>query len=768
MSAVVINVDTSLTNVPTIEVGKQGENGATQVVFDVSEMIETYGSGTAYVVVQRRGDAEPYLLDNTSQSGDKVTWTVSNVDTDVYGTGRVQLFWLINEQVAKTVTYQFYVEEALHDPQDAPVVPGGWISDEIGNLDNLTTTAKANLVAAINEVNSKATTNATAIGTLANLTTTEKSNLVGAINEVDADVSDLKEDLSDAKEDIEEYIGFEVNATLLQYAWNGNVNPYYFAPEAGYKTACFLAQAGKTYSIKTTGTHNRFGVYTYPAWIDLSNPINPIPFYNQLVQDNTLNEYIFTADGNVLVGVYLGISDGSIKVTSDDEGISDKIDSIKKEIGVDVITTFTPIRGYILNDGTINTASAVGVRTAPISISVGDSVSFTAAQYSDTCAIAYSEDGNSWTKIQSGKGTDVQEYSWISDKTGFISIGYLSSKPFDLKIVKKSNVEGIIERIEKLESKDNTLFLGSPQTILTQPTATEYVSLNAKTIDELYAVYDDLVANYPEFITRGDDLGTTVSGDSIRQYTISCNRPMVVTGEVTLSGVIDPSVPNEWNNRNSNKVILINTGCHGNEKAPTWGTALAVKELLESEDQWARYIKDNFVIKILPCMNPYGFHHYERMNENGVNLNRDCVDFTQPETRAWKKFIDENKDNTVFYLDAHGTSGYYAYYEIVTGSQHVTEYLNGYIKMLNLVEANWRSYWNMPSAVEQTFLVVKSTHTGLSMNYTESNGLPSITLETPQNPMRQDLGLWNNTLQACKITKDLIFNTIALLSTVFN
>ena len=197
MSAIVINIDTSLTNVPTIEVGKQGENGATQVVFDVSEMIETYGSGTAYVVVQRRGDAEPYLLDNTSQSGDKVTWTVSNVDTDVYGTGRVQLFWLINEQVAKTVTYQFYVEEALHDPQDAPVVPGGWISDEIGNLDNLTTTAKANLVAAINEVNSKAATNTTAIGTLANLTTTEKSNLVGAINEVNEDVSDVKEELGD-------------------------------------------------------------------------------------------------------------------------------------------------------------------------------------------------------------------------------------------------------------------------------------------------------------------------------------------------------------------------------------------------------------------------------------------------------------------------------------------------------------------------------------------------------------------------------------------
>lgn len=200
MSAAIINVDTSLTNIPTINIGKQGENKATQVVFDVSEMIDTYGSGTAVVVVQRRGDLHPYELDNTSQSGDKVTWTVSNTDTAVYGTGRVQLFWTINDEIAKTVTYAFFVEEALSDPTDAPYVPdGGWISEKIGDLDSLTTTDKDNLVEAINEVDGNTDTNTTAIGTLDNLTTTEKSNLVGAINEVDADVSDVKEDLSESK-----------------------------------------------------------------------------------------------------------------------------------------------------------------------------------------------------------------------------------------------------------------------------------------------------------------------------------------------------------------------------------------------------------------------------------------------------------------------------------------------------------------------------------------------------------------------------------------
>lgn len=68
----------------------------------------------------------------------------------------------------------------------------------IGTMENLTTTAKTDLVSALNEVNSQVGTNTSNIsqntsdistlggnqGDLANLTTTTKSNLVSAINEV--------------------------------------------------------------------------------------------------------------------------------------------------------------------------------------------------------------------------------------------------------------------------------------------------------------------------------------------------------------------------------------------------------------------------------------------------------------------------------------------------------------------------------------------------------------------------------------------------------
>lgn len=61
--------------------------------------------------------------------------------------------------------------------------------NEIGDLSTLNTTVKSTLAAAINEVKGKADTNETNIGTLTNLTTTNKNNLVDAVNEVQGKVN---------------------------------------------------------------------------------------------------------------------------------------------------------------------------------------------------------------------------------------------------------------------------------------------------------------------------------------------------------------------------------------------------------------------------------------------------------------------------------------------------------------------------------------------------------------------------------------------------
>lgn len=61
----------------------------------------------------------------------------------------------------------------------------------IGNLSNLTTTANTDLVVAINEVDAEADTNTSNIGTMANLETTNKANLVGAVNEVNSKIANF-------------------------------------------------------------------------------------------------------------------------------------------------------------------------------------------------------------------------------------------------------------------------------------------------------------------------------------------------------------------------------------------------------------------------------------------------------------------------------------------------------------------------------------------------------------------------------------------------
>lgn len=149
------NITVSEDYVPTINLGRQGENAVSQVVFDVSSLITDYGAGTGTVVVQRPGETSTYQHDDTVQSGSTVTWTISSADTELAGTGQVQLFWIVNNAIAKTITYQTYTEPALMNPTDAPVSDGGWISEEIGNLSELETTDKSSLVGAVNELSDK-------------------------------------------------------------------------------------------------------------------------------------------------------------------------------------------------------------------------------------------------------------------------------------------------------------------------------------------------------------------------------------------------------------------------------------------------------------------------------------------------------------------------------------------------------------------------------------------------------------------------------------
>ena len=67
----------------------------------------------------------------------------------------------------------------------------------IGDLTDLQTTAKSDLVSAINEVDTTATNNATHIGNINNLETVSKTNVVSAINEVNTNQTSASSSIGD-------------------------------------------------------------------------------------------------------------------------------------------------------------------------------------------------------------------------------------------------------------------------------------------------------------------------------------------------------------------------------------------------------------------------------------------------------------------------------------------------------------------------------------------------------------------------------------------
>ena len=138
--------------------GKQGENEAARVVWAgiVEEFRKLYGSGVFTLTAKRCGDAEAYPVAVSTEGGD-VVWLVRAADVASPGSGSCELTYTVDGAVAKSQTWSTYVAASISGdaPGEPPEEPAkAWfaaIQAQIGNLDDLTTKARASLVAAVNE-----------------------------------------------------------------------------------------------------------------------------------------------------------------------------------------------------------------------------------------------------------------------------------------------------------------------------------------------------------------------------------------------------------------------------------------------------------------------------------------------------------------------------------------------------------------------------------------------------------------------------------------
>lgn len=160
-----------------IQIGYEGEDKVTILRFSYSDKWLENGEGIFTVRVLRNCENKAYnaqLIDDDRENH-TIDMTVTDVELSIQGYGEMQLVYTGADFVKKSQVYKYYVSRSVDDAVDPPESDvytqlieslsglGEDIGDiqtdvrliegHVGDLTDLTTTAKTDLVSAINEVN---------------------------------------------------------------------------------------------------------------------------------------------------------------------------------------------------------------------------------------------------------------------------------------------------------------------------------------------------------------------------------------------------------------------------------------------------------------------------------------------------------------------------------------------------------------------------------------------------------------------------------------
>ncbi|MEE1165401.1 MAG: hypothetical protein UHU21_17110 [Lachnospiraceae bacterium] len=108
-----------------INIGRQGENLARNIYFDLSDLIDTYGEGTATLVHMRPSDKAPYVCAVT-RIDTFLIWAPTSTDTSYAGAGKCELRWVVGETLAKSIVYRTSVTESITGDSTVPSEYESW------------------------------------------------------------------------------------------------------------------------------------------------------------------------------------------------------------------------------------------------------------------------------------------------------------------------------------------------------------------------------------------------------------------------------------------------------------------------------------------------------------------------------------------------------------------------------------------------------------------------------------------------------------------
>ncbi|MEZ4793628.1 MAG: M14 family zinc carboxypeptidase [Gelidibacter sp.] len=106
---------------------------------------------------------------------------------------------------------------------------------------------------------------------------------------------------------------------------------------------------------------------------------------------------------------------------------------------------------------------------------------------------------------------------------------------------------------------------------------------------------------------------------------------------------------------NGPKKILMWSQMHGNESTTTKAVFDLCNVFADSNDTSIKDILNNCSIAMIPILNPDGAKYYTRTNAKDIDLNRDAIDLSQPESVALRAYFDNFKPNICFNLHGQRT-----------------------------------------------------------------------------------------------------------------
>jgi hypothetical protein len=296
--------------------------------------------------------------------------------------------------------------------------------------------------------------------------------------------------------------------------------------------------------------------------------------------------------------------------------------------------------------------------------------------------------------------------------------GHIKTKNFDSK--------SALNRIDALENKraDGYDYIGHPSIYIPNSLDTTELSL-FPTLQSIYDAYDELCAQYPLWFKREEDIGLDESETyPMRHYTLRMQNPLITNDRAGNN-------ENLWDDSlYKYKRIIVQASIHSDERYSTLGCYLAIKDILESQEDWAVFIKSNFIIDLLPCSNPWGAANgWSSVNVNGYNLNRTYFNNIQAENQNIIDLIQELKPKgLIAVIDCHNTGtgdGYFV-------AKPTYKYWDYYAVLTQKIQASLYDFTNQvfgTTRLNHFHLWDATGNNGQLHQYADSQGLLGCTFE---------------------------------------